>query len=55
MSEEQSATEIYLTPVFKKVLKKLNDIDLKIVEEPYIGEQKKGDLSLTCPQHLVQI
>lgn len=53
MSEGQSATAIYLTPVFKKALKKLNDIDLEIVEdeidkiaeEPYIGEQKKGDLS----------
>ena len=53
MSEEQNEINIYETRRFEKTLKKLTEVQLKIVEdeidriieEPEIGEVKKGDLS----------
>mgnify|MGYP000654544614 CR=1 FL=1 len=55
MSEGQSETqiEVYVTNIFKKALNKLSDEVLTVVEDeidkiiadPEIGEQKKGDLS----------
>ncbi len=52
MSEE-SGIEVFETPTFKRVFKKLSEsgkilvedeID-RIIDDPVIGEQKKGDLS----------
>ena len=53
MSEEQNEIDIYETRRFEKALKKLPEAQLKIVEDeidkiiedPEIGEVKKGDLS----------
>jgi mRNA-degrading endonuclease RelE of RelBE toxin-antitoxin system len=55
MSGEQNAqhVNVYESPVFKKALDKLPDEDVVIIEDeidtiiddPEIGEQKKGDLS----------
>lgn len=55
MSGEQNAqhVKVYESPVFKKALDKLPDEDVVIIEDeidtiiddPEIGEQKKGDLS----------
>ncbi len=53
MSDEQNETNIYETRRFEKALKKLPEAQLKIVEDeidkiiedPEIGEVKKGDLS----------
>ena len=53
MSDEQNESEVFETNLFTKQLKKLSEKDLKVVEDeidrviddPEIGEQKKGDLS----------
>ena len=53
MSEEQSEIDVYESRRFEKALKKLSDAQLKIVEDeidciienPELGEQKKGDLA----------
>lgn len=53
MSEEQSALSVYESKRFTKSLSKLTTDQLRIVEDevdkiidnPLIGEQKKGDLS----------
>ncbi|MEW2741594.1 type II toxin-antitoxin system RelE/ParE family toxin [Providencia rettgeri] len=53
MSEEQKEVEVYETSRFEKVMKKLPESDVKVVEDeidriienPLIGELKKGDLS----------
>lgn len=53
MSEEQNEIEVFESSKFTKQLKKLPDDELKAVEDeierviddPEIGEQKKGDLS----------
>lgn len=53
MSEEQNEIEVFESNLFTKQLKKLSKNDLKVVEDeidrviddPEIGEQKKGDLS----------
>ncbi|HHR5902318.1 TPA: type II toxin-antitoxin system RelE/ParE family toxin [Providencia alcalifaciens] len=53
MSEEQNEIDVYQSARFEKSLKKMSDHDAKIVEDeidkiirnPSIGEQKKGDLS----------
>ncbi|MGL6461817.1 type II toxin-antitoxin system RelE/ParE family toxin [Aeromonas hydrophila] len=53
MSEEQNEIEVFESNLFTKQLKKLSEKDLKVVEDeidrvinnPEIGEQKKGDLS----------
>ncbi len=53
MSEEQNEIDVYESRRFEKALGKLKDAQLKIVEDeidyiienPEIGEQKKGDLS----------
>lgn len=53
MLEEQIEIDVYQSRRFEKVLKKLPELQLKIVEdeidkiikEPEIGELKKGDLS----------
>ncbi|RKJ83719.1 type II toxin-antitoxin system RelE/ParE family toxin [Aeromonas veronii] len=53
MSEEQNEFEVFESGLFTKQLKKLHADDLKLVEDeierviadPEIGEQKKGDLS----------
>ncbi|CAJ1786148.1 type II toxin-antitoxin system RelE/ParE family toxin [Aeromonas veronii] len=53
MSEEQNEIEVFESSKFTKQLKKLSDDELKAVEDeierviddPEIGEQKKGDLS----------
>lgn len=52
MSEE-SGIEVFETPTFRKAFKKLADSEKilvedeieKIIDDPDIGEQKKGDLS----------
>ena len=53
MSEEQNEIEVFESGLFSMQLKKLSANDLKVVEDeidrviddPEIGEQKKGDLS----------
>ena len=53
MSEEQNEIDVYVSRQFKKALSKLPDAQLKIVEDevdriiddPEMGEQKKGDLA----------
>ena len=53
MSEEQNEIEVYVSRRFKKALSKLPEAQLKIVEDeidrivddPEVGEQKKGDLA----------
>ncbi|MFM4919962.1 type II toxin-antitoxin system RelE/ParE family toxin [Aeromonas dhakensis] len=53
MSEEQNEIEIFESNLFTKQLKKLSETDQKVVEDeieriiddPDLGEQKKGDLS----------
>ena len=53
MSEEQNEIDVYVSRRFKKALSKLPEAQLKIVEDevdriiddPDMGEQKKGDLS----------
>ena len=53
MSDEQHEIEVFESNLFTKQLKKLSANDLKVVEDeidrviddPEIGEQKKGDLS----------
>ena len=53
MSEEQNEIDVYVSRRFKKALSKLPEAQLKIVEDeidrivgdPEMGEQKKGDLS----------
>ncbi len=53
MSEQQKEIEIYQSNLFEKQLKKLSEKDLtlvedeidKVIENPEIGERKKGDLS----------
>jgi mRNA-degrading endonuclease RelE of RelBE toxin-antitoxin system len=52
MSEE-SEIEVYETPTFRKALKKLGEPDIepvedeidKVIANPDLGEQKKGDLA----------
>lgn len=53
MSEEQNEIDVYQSNRFEKAMKKLSHAEAKIVEDeidrmldnPLIGEQKKGDLS----------
>ena len=53
MSEEQNEVSVYESRRFEKALQKLSETELSIVEDeidkiiadPEIGEQKKGDLS----------
>ena len=53
MSAEQNEIDVYQSNRFEKAMKKLSDAETKIVEDeidrildnPLIGEQKKGDLS----------
>jgi len=53
MSEQQKEIEVYQSNLFEKQLKKLSEQDLslvedeidKVIENPEIGERKKGDLS----------
>ena len=53
MSEEQNEISVYESRRFEKALKKLSEVELRSVEDeidriiadPEIGEQKKGDLS----------
>ncbi len=53
MSEEQNEISVYESRRFEKALQKLSETELTLVEdqidriiaEPMIGEQKKGDLS----------
>lgn len=53
MSEEQNEIDIYESRRFEKAIKKLTESQLKavedeiekIIENPEIGEQKKGDLA----------
>lgn len=53
MSEEQIGIDIYESRRFEKAIKKLTEAQLKVVEDeiekiienPEIGEQKKGDLA----------
>ena len=53
MPEQQKEIEIYQSNLFEKQLKKLSEKDLtlvedeidKVIENPEIGERKKGDLS----------
>jgi mRNA-degrading endonuclease RelE of RelBE toxin-antitoxin system len=53
MSEEQNEIDVYVSRRFKKALSKLPEAQLKIVEDevdriiddPEMGEQKKGDLA----------
>ena len=53
MSEEQNEIDVYMSRRFKKALSKLPEAQLKIVEDeidrviddPEMGEQKKGDIS----------
>nr|CAA6830550.1 MAG: Unknown protein [uncultured Thiotrichaceae bacterium] len=53
MSDKQNEIEVFVSRRFKKALSKLPDVQLKsiedeidrIVDDPEIGEQKKGDLS----------
>ncbi|UTV30854.1 type II toxin-antitoxin system RelE/ParE family toxin [Photobacterium atrarenae] len=53
MSEEQKEIDVFETPRFAKALKKLSEQQLKVVEDeidkiiadPELGVQKKGDLS----------
>lgn len=53
MSEDQNEIEVFESNLFSKQLKKLSEKDLIVVEDeierviadPEIGEQKKGDLS----------
>ncbi len=53
MSEEQNKIDVYESRRFEKALSKLSEIQLKVVEDeidkiienPEIGEPKKGDLS----------
>ncbi|WP_158116516.1 type II toxin-antitoxin system RelE/ParE family toxin [Vibrio cincinnatiensis] len=53
MLDEQQEIDVYETPRFTKALAKLSDLQLKVVEDeidklicdPELGEQKKGDLS----------
>ncbi len=53
MSEQQKEIEVYQSNLFEKQLKKLSEKDLalveneidKVIENPEIGERKKGDLS----------
>jgi len=53
MSEEQNQIDVYESRRFEKSIKKLTDAQLKIVEDeieniienPEIGEKKKGDLA----------
>lgn len=53
MSEPQNETEVYQSTLFEKQLKKLSTSELtqvedeidRIIENPEIGERKKGDLS----------
>ena len=53
MSESQKEIEVYQSARFEKAIKKLRELDLKVVEDeidkvidnPLIGELKKGDLA----------
>jgi len=53
MSEEQNEISVYESRRFEKALKKLPEVELSLVEDeidriiadPEIGQQKKGDLS----------
>lgn len=53
MSEEQNEIDVYESRRFEKAIKKLTEAQLKVVEDeiekiiedPEIGEQKKGDLA----------
>lgn len=53
MSAEQNEIDVYQSNRFEKAMKKLSDAETKVVEDeidrildnPLIGEQKKGDLS----------
>lgn len=53
MSEEQNGIDVYESRRFEKTIKKLTEAQLKVVEDeidkiiqdPQIGEQKKGDLA----------
>jgi mRNA-degrading endonuclease RelE of RelBE toxin-antitoxin system len=53
MSEEQNEINVYESRRFEKAIKKLKEAQLKVVEDeiekiiedPEIGEQKKGDLA----------
>lgn len=53
MSEPQNEIEIYQSRLFEKQLKRLSEKDLKrvedeidlIIDDPLMGERKKGDLS----------
>ena len=53
MSEQQKEIEVYQSSLFEKQLKKLSEKDLvlvedeidKVIDNPEIGERKKGDLS----------
>lgn len=53
MSEEHNEIDVYMSRRFKKALSKLPEAQLKVVEDevdrviddPEMGEQKKGDLS----------
>ena len=53
MPEQQKEIEIYQSNLFEKQLKKLSEKDLtlvedeidKVIENPEIGERKRGDLS----------
>lgn len=53
MSEEQNEIDVYESRRFEKAIKKLTETQLKVVEDeiekiiedPEIGEQKRGDLA----------